>query len=168
MQELLLPGECVEELVAERLGGAARIRHLLAEVVDGVRAFDDLARVCLEAALELREDVADAREGVVAERLQQERRAILVRHRVEFRGEVGDDVEERPEPSRRVGSRDPDAVQGRLRARIGHPLHRHRHAARGALDAGDDVVDQAEGDERLVERLVQDVRAVGGVTEGER
>ena len=164
-EELLLPLEGVEHLLAEVRGGAARVLELVAQVSDGRSAAQRLARVRADAAGDLGEDGVHAAERLAAEGREQERRALRLAHSVELRGEVAEDVEEAAEAVLRVDDGDAHTAQRLLHARIGHALHRDRDGGGRALDAGHDVLHEAERDERLGERLMQRLRASRGGAE---
>lgn len=167
-EELLLPLERVEHLLAKARCGAPCVLELVAQVGDGRRAPERLAGVRADAVGDLREDGVHAAERLAAEGREQERRALRLAHAIELRGEVAEDVEEAAEAVLRVDDGDAHDAQRLLHARIRHALHRDRDGGGRALDAWDDVLHEAERDERLRQRLVERLRAARGGAEGER
>jgi hypothetical protein len=167
-EKLLLPLEGVEHLLAEARCRAPGVLELIAQVRDGRCAAQRLTGVRAHAVRDLREDGVHAAERLASERREQERRPLRLAHPIELGSEVAEDVEEAAEAVLRVRHRHADAAQRLLDARIGHALHRDRDGGGGALDAGHDVLHEAERDERLGERLVESLGAARGGAEGQR
>ncbi len=167
-EERLLALERIEHLLAEAPGCAARVLELGAQVRERIGAAQGLARVRADAVRDLGEDRVDAGQRLAAKGLDEEGRALRLGHAVERGRHLAHDVEEATELALPIHNRDAELAQLLLHLGLGHTLHGHGHSGRGALDAGDDVLHEAQGDQRLRQRLVHGLGAARCHAERER